>query len=1181
MFLRRPLEQYLADSAADTRVVLEDVIIATLPDPHDTHLDWMWDTQLESIVRAFEFAQYLKDRFYFPNPAELSSGWKNDPSTAPSPLRSEPAVILFRKGRPDALGRQPLVLLYIVGETPTGGIFERPFFTALAERDSLLRRSGLGDSSKPDTLRLVAPTFSGSAFSLRLLLESDSIPHPAHVEIVSGTATSLANVETLRLPGRSIHFAATLHSDATMQEVLRDSVLPTLGILPSQVAVLQEFSTQYGRNIQQGEPDSLRPRAPGSSGAPRPVRQAAPDAFVSYPFPANISRLRSEFERHPELRGAERGQLPGLSGQPRVPLDLVDPSRPAEDAPVTSRLTPPAVDLLLDQIARSLTENDIRLVGILATDVRDKLFLAHELRRRMRDVQFFTYGTNLLLLRADWTRAMHGALVLATYPLIPDGAADPTAPVRSLRFSFGSDAALGTFNAALMQLGLADSLQEYRSPGDSARRSFISGEPVPVTTPPIWIVTAGRGAFLPVTVFRSASVGTCYLALAPGCESDYPAVAAASASAPASGCYQRAAADHTHLEGHRRTRLDTFTIVTVLALLTFAAVATLVLGPDLWRTVWPQVLERLGITPKRRSRPSIEVSPREQEQLRRSTLALQEQFFALLLLAAILATLGPMTAFIELRRSLVPDEAGRQALFWVLLACTVGMLVLLSAAGMLVARLVRRADVLRQVVRNIGTLRGSVKASWWLEVTGRLLVNVAALVLAGIAVSYAWEIARHSDTCVVAGGQLVERLRRLDSLVSPLLVVLVAGAGFTAWALWHRTRVRRLRDKITFEHMLSRWMSPPDTTVADDPWRPALRQIAIGSMQVRDRLMLLLPQRWAPLVAILIVAPLLWLVPQLAHTLETLAVGVRKHSAFDLLLMGSLIATFMSTAWATYRLIAVWLTTQHLLEHMAELPVSDALARLGPEVGGMDLLAPGASERSDLRVATMLPARTRVQLLLTRLVTSGAPATPGEATSSEAIAAANLYLKPSGESAIPDDELGTDEADQLGRLANLLRVQWYDRLRAELRPSWKAGAAPAWQQAAEDYLALMILEYIAWVMRHLRHLTYFLLASLVLTTILLSTYPFYPQHLFKFAFLGLVLMASGTMLYVLFKQNRDAVLSWIGKTKPGRVTWDLGFVLKLFTAGAIPLLTLLSSEFPQLRDALLSWTRPFLDRMAQ
>lgn len=1180
MFLRRPLDQYLADTAAATRVVLQDVLIATLPDPHDTHLDWMWDTQLESIVRAFEFAEYLKDRFYFPNPAELTSGWKNDPTTAPSPLRSEPAVILFRKGRPDSLGRQPLVLLYIVGETPTGGIFQRAFQTALAERDTLLRRSGLGDSSKPDTLRLVAPTFSGSAYSLKLLLESDSTPRPAHIEIVSGTATSLGNVETLRLPGRSVHFSSTLHSDAALQEVLRDSVLPTLGILPSQVAVLQEFSTQYGRNIQQSEPDSGS-AAPSSLGTPRRERRSTPEAFVSYPFPASISRLRSEFERHPELRGAERGQLPGLGGQSRVPLDLIDPSRPAEDAPVTSRLTPPTMDLLLDQIARSLTENDIRLVGILATDVRDKLFLAHELRRRMRDVQFFTYGTNLLLLRTDWTQAMHGALVLATYPLIPDGAADPTAPVRTLRFTFGSDAAVGAFNAALIQLGLADSLQEYRSPGDAPRPSSTSGELVPVTTPPIWIVTAGRNSFLPVAVARSASVGKCYIALAAGCDSDYPITAPASTAVATSGCYQHAAAPSSHIEAHRRTRLDTFTIVTVLVLVTLAAVAALVLGPELWRTVRTRVLDWFGKTPKRPSRPSIEVSPREQEQLRRSTLALQEEFFALLLLAAIVATLFPMTAFIELRWALAPDEGGRRTLFWVMAACTVAMLVLVSAAGLLAARLVGRADVLRQMVKNIGSLRGSVKASWWLEVTGRSLVNLVALGLAGIAVSYAWEIAQHSEACVVAGGQLVERLRRLDSLVSPLLVVLVAGAGFTAWALWHRTRVRRLRDKITFEHMLSRWMAPPDSTVADDPWRPALRQLAMGSMQVRDRLMLLLPHKWAPLVVLLITAPLLWLVPQLAHSLETLAVGVREHSAFDLLLKGSLVATFMSTAWATYRLMVVWLTTQHFLRHLAELPVSDALARLGPEIGGMDLLAPGTSERSDLRVATMLPARTRVRLLLSRLVASGATTAPGEATSSEAIGAANLYLKPPKDEVIPDDEPGIDEVDQLGRLVNLLRVQWYDRLRADLRPSWKAGAAPVWQQAAEDYLALMILEYIAWVMRHLRHLTYFLLASLVLTTILLSSYPFYPQHLFKFAFLALVIVASGTMLYVLFKQNRDAVLSWIGKTKPGRVTWDLGFVLKLFTAGAIPLLTLLSSEFPQLRESLLSWTKPFLDRMAQ
>ena len=64
-----------------------------------------------------------------------------------------------------------------------------------------------------------------------------------------------------------------------------------------------------------------------------------------------------------------------------------------------SQLTAPSTELLLAQIERSLLAHHVRAVGILATDVRDELFLADEIRRRLPDVQLFFYGSNVLRLR--------------------------------------------------------------------------------------------------------------------------------------------------------------------------------------------------------------------------------------------------------------------------------------------------------------------------------------------------------------------------------------------------------------------------------------------------------------------------------------------------------------------------------------------------------------------------------------------------------------------------------------------------------------------------------------------------------------------------------------------------------------------------------------------------------------
>jgi hypothetical protein len=66
------------------------------------------------------------------------------------------------------------------------------------------------------------------------------------------------------------------------------------------------------------------------------------------------------------------------------------------------------------------------------------------------------------------------------------------------------------------------------------------------------------------------------------------------------------------------------------------------------------------------------------------------------------------------------------------------------------------------------------------------------------------------------------------------------------------------------------------------------------------------------------------------------------------------------------------------------------------------------------------------------------------------------------------------------------------------------------------------------------------------------------------------------MMLVLLQANRDEVLSRINQTEPGRITWSLGFATSVFTFGIVPLLTLLSSEFPALQDVVFSWAQPLV-----
>jgi hypothetical protein len=119
-----------------------------------------------------------------------------------------------------------------------------------------------------------------------------------------------------------------------------------------------------------------------------------------------------------------------------------------------------------------------------------------------------------------------------------------------------------------------------------------------------------------------------------------------------------------------------------------------------------------------------------------------------------------------------------------------------------------------------------------------------------------------------------------------------------------------------------------------------------------------------------------------------------------------------------------------------------------------------------------------------------------------------------------------------------------------------------WLRAAEEFAAVEVVDYVEWVLQQLRTLTLSLFVSLLLTTALLSSYPYQSQSLAKVVFLVVLLATVGSLLYVMAALNRDDVLSLIAKTDPGRITWDRSFIVNALTVGLVPILTLLSSAMP-------------------
>lgn len=185
-----------------------DVVIATLPDPVESHLDWAFDSELEAIRRAYERSWYVTDRFWLPPRAALTVASPRSPGTRVPAREVYPGVFLFRSRDP-AIAE--LRILYVVGEVPTSGIHKEALSAALRERAALFgARTFRGYATRARTVRLLGPSFSGSSLSLRLALLRWLSRDGRGVDSVlmeSGSATNPDKRTTLTFD--RVRFAAT------------------------------------------------------------------------------------------------------------------------------------------------------------------------------------------------------------------------------------------------------------------------------------------------------------------------------------------------------------------------------------------------------------------------------------------------------------------------------------------------------------------------------------------------------------------------------------------------------------------------------------------------------------------------------------------------------------------------------------------------------------------------------------------------------------------------------------------------------------------------------------------------------------------------------------------------------------------------------------------------------------
>lgn len=1122
-------------------------LIVTLPDPFDSHLDWIFDAHLDAMRRAFAAADFVPDRYSLNAPGD--SVWVGPTGLSRHRARREyqPGVMLFRGER-----EKELWLVYVVHELPTTGVYRYALQAALHEIGDLRshRDTALPVTlAEPCVINVLGPTFSGSASSLlqevQKNIRSDACPNGEEVQVVSGSATQLRGEPR---QGTGDLIATTVHSDSTMGKVflkLAERLVGSPAHVLDRVAVLAEGQTGYGAAL------------PGLG------------HLQTIHFPLNIASLHTAFDRSADARRDAAG-LPGITAQSRTPLSL-EPSRATrESPPLTSRLAVPALDLVLRDIERTLITRRIEVVLIVATDIRDKLILARTLRNRLRDVVFVIYEDNMLYLRDEYSHALKGTYVLSTYPLVNAASGvwqDNSA--QNLTF-FGHDLAVGVYNATLRHV----------DPSWHEPRAQWPPRDCPV--PPVWVSIIGNGTQYPLMAEWPDST-------------DDTLILAGSRSSDAR-LDSRTVRTCKALEVRPPA---TGGVVTV------AAIVILLFGmwlPDIDICWWK-------IRQGRRAKNNHNVAPRSPP-LRTGHQLLAVTLWRLALAVPLGALLGILSLrhgavgvvwllailLIAGMSWIVWQYAGRRPVRWLRTEDSTASTrnaqpLMREQLGDVRVRIReqfrafpddtddiepedQKSDAVYRIRDNYAYRRRVLEVvGWWL--LGLLLVSASATAWWQMELS----LGAQPD---LKTWMLAHRLTDVFGGASPAGVLLLAGCIVGLWAWWQYLAVRDFRRPAAFELALK-------DVGRDRSGTSPLRGIGHQLWRIRATLSDYLPDESAVSthgVVILLVLMSLFGLRRFGPTLETVA-EASGSVPMTWLVPAAYGAVLVLNLTGILRFTAAWQALEGLLELFAGsrmvsvfriIPTDIVRAARPALLGEVSWRAPGFGIRVAPRDIKGRggPVDWRPQVL--------------ERSEDEALAALTMLQNSGAQRA------GIASADHVGRLSDLAIAIASAGLFDESRPPAVAagsaagtGAPPNTGEPPLDratkvlafHFALEVGFFVAQAMFALRRLAITLVLSLGLSILLTRAYPVHAQSLVMWSLALVMIWALASLGYVIAKMSAQPVLHEIAQTDDTGANWGLTVVFSLMVFTALPLLGYLATSMPTVREFMVSWLEPVSRALAR
>src|SRR5262249_36754226 len=170
------------------------------------------------------------------------------------------------------------------------------------------------------------------------------------------------------------------------------------------------------------------------------------------PYPLNVSQLRAASEKQKQSQ-EESAPQPQISSK-ALPLKkaLASDSQRRDILPFSDAGSVTAEQIMANLLS-TISHEHYKYVGVVATDIRDTMFLAEEVHEHSPGSILYTYNTELLYLHDEINSSMRGMLMVGTYPLAISNQVWSPPWHTSTLLQFPDENSEGVYNAALVLLG--------------------------------------------------------------------------------------------------------------------------------------------------------------------------------------------------------------------------------------------------------------------------------------------------------------------------------------------------------------------------------------------------------------------------------------------------------------------------------------------------------------------------------------------------------------------------------------------------------------------------------------------------------------------------------------------------------------------------------------------------------